>query len=219
MKGNLAMRDRKEIEIEYFDARQSGDDNKQHRCLLEALLDIRDQGQPVEVLAESLLTKDRVVLQINYTSYLLSETMTSQDIVTLLRFFDSVQELNYDNEITDKRSNVEIHMVPRDKIKMPIDPDAVIPFTQAEVTRDDSDQKLNRHAFQPMEGDEEYCGVEGCHLTQSDDIHDEDRCPHCGALVPEATAYTDTIGAVTNEMFCNKEHLEAYRAQNYKPEL
>lgn len=168
------MRDRKEIEIEYSDALQSGNGEQQNRCFLEALLDIRDQGMPVEVLAEAQpLTVDRVVLQIGYNNYLMPDTMTIQDVVTLLRFFDTVQELNYDNAITDKRPNVEIHMVPRDKITMPsladVDPDIV---TEQYAPVSVPDQKLNRHTFQPMEDDEEYCGVDGCHLSQSDDVHD-----------------------------------------------
>lgn len=210
------MRDRKEIEIEYADALQSGNGEQQNRCFLEALLDIRDQGQPVEVIVEvQPLTRDRVVLSVGYTYFLLSNTMTAQDVTTLIRFFTEVQMTDFQfNVLTDERPKVEITLVPPDKIKMPVDPDAIVPFTQAEVTRDDSDHcpycaailppdsyvdssgptdlkfcdyqhakayranqerelsKLTRHAFQPMEEDEEFCGVDGCHLSANDEVHD-----------------------------------------------
>lgn len=162
------MRDREEILIDFQGSTPAGDS----AYLLEVLLDIRDQGQPIELIAEAQpSTKDRVVLQIGYSNYLLPDTMTSQDVVTLLRFFDTAQELDYNNAVSDKRPKIEIHLVPRDEIKMPVDPDAIVPFTQAEVTRDDSEEKLARHTFQPMEDDEEYCGVDGCHLSASDEIH------------------------------------------------
>jgi len=98
---------------------------------------------------------DRVVLSISYNNYLLSESMTAQDVATVLRFFDTTQELDFQNTLTKDRPKIEIRLVPRDQIK---------PLVEVEP--------LPKHQFQPMEDDEEYCGVDGCHLSANDEIHD-----------------------------------------------
>ena len=132
------MRDRETILTEF---ETTNDGLQIGKYLLEALLDIRDQGMPVELIAEAQpLSKDRVVLSVGYTYFLLSDTMTAQDVTTLIRFFSEVQTTDFQfNVLTDDRPKVEIVLVPRDKITMPGDPDAIVPFTQAEATRDDSD--------------------------------------------------------------------------------
>lgn len=62
---------------------------------------------------------DRVILSIGYNHYLLSESMTAQDIATLIRFFDTCLEIDYQSVVSIDRPKIEIQLVPRDQIKMP----------------------------------------------------------------------------------------------------
>lgn len=183
------MRDRKEIQNGFDEAVElasrhaiSGEDAELmcSRSTLETLLDIRELLLHPPMIIETAevrpLSNERVILQINYNSYLLPNNLTAEDVATLIRLFDGVEGIGYSNEVDGESPKVEIRLIPQAEIKYPGEKEApagTITETYTPVSVPEPDQpKLTKHQFTPLDGDEEFCGIDGCHQMRSDEIHD-----------------------------------------------
>jgi hypothetical protein len=137
----------------------------------------REMAEMIDDLISFLDTPEasvnnRVVFQVGYNSYLLSEHVRVIDVAMLVRALDGAVELDWNDKLKDDKEppKVEIRIVPQASImastQAPDDSPTHIPSEEIDQLT------LARHEFQPMDDDPEYCKVDGCHNLQSDDIHD-----------------------------------------------
>ena len=139
---------------------------------------MRQRDEMVEIIDDLLSFMDtpevsvnnRVIFQVGYNSYLLAEHVRVIDIAMLVRALDGALELGWDDTLKDDKEapNVQIRVVPREAIKAPV---PVIDDAATHIPTEEIDQ-LTKHKFVPLDGDPEFCGVDGCHNMMSDEVHD-----------------------------------------------